>query len=64
VTVQIHALSDSLDGCLDLASVKHRGRNRGTWSIAGLCDDGGLTHLFDRWLAVSASSASTGPTAA
>ncbi|MEV6301281.1 dsDNA nuclease domain-containing protein [Actinoplanes sp. NPDC051861] len=43
------------DGSLDLASVKHRGRNRGTWSVAELCDDGGLTHLFDRWLAVSAS---------
>lgn len=43
------------DGSLDLASVKHRGRNRGTWSIADLCDEGGLTHLFDRWLSVSAS---------
>lgn len=43
------------DGSMDLASVKHRGRNRGTWSVADLCDDGGLTHLFDRWLAVSAS---------
>ncbi|MFI7598214.1 dsDNA nuclease domain-containing protein [Actinoplanes sp. NPDC049681] len=43
------------DGSLDLASVKHRGRNRGTWSIADLCGEGGLTHLFDRWLAVSAS---------
>jgi hypothetical protein len=43
------------NGQVDLASVKHRGINRGTWSIAELCDDGGLTHLFDRWLAVSAS---------
>lgn len=43
------------DGRVDLASVKHRDRNRGTWSVADLCDDGGLTHLFDRWMAVSAS---------
>lgn len=43
------------NGQVDLASVKHRGINRSTWSIAELCDDGGLTHLFDRWLAVSAS---------
>ncbi|WP_433458325.1 hypothetical protein [Micromonospora sp. CA-248212] len=43
------------DGQVDLASVKHRSRNRGTWSVADLCDDGGLTHLFDRWVAVAAS---------
>ncbi|TWJ21019.1 hypothetical protein [Micromonospora endolithica] len=43
------------NGQVDLASVKHRSRNRGTWSIADLCDDGGLTHLFDRWIAVAAS---------
>jgi hypothetical protein len=35
---------------LELISVKYRGS--GVWpSIAQLCDDGGLAHLFDRWLA-------------
>ena len=42
-------------GIVDLVSVKHRHRNRGTWSVAELCDDGGLTHLFDRWLSVKAA---------
>jgi hypothetical protein len=43
------------NGQVDLASVKHRSRNRGAWSVGELCDDGGLTHLFDRWIAVAAS---------
>jgi hypothetical protein len=42
-------------GLIDLVSVKHRGLNRGPYSVGELCDGGGLTHLFDRWLALRAS---------
>lgn len=38
------------DGRVELVSVKHREASRGPWSYAALCSDGGLKHLFERWL--------------
>jgi hypothetical protein len=37
------------NGDIELVCVKHRDRNRGTWSFGDLCEHGGLVHLFDRW---------------
>lgn len=34
----------------ELVSVKHLEPSQGAWSLAKLCVDGGLAHLFDRWL--------------
>lgn len=34
---------------LELVSVKHRQPDGGPWSLADLCNAGGLAHLFDRW---------------
>lgn len=39
------------DGSVVLVSCKHREPTQGPWSLLELCDDGGLAHLFDRWLA-------------
>ncbi|MFF5523447.1 dsDNA nuclease domain-containing protein [Streptomyces coeruleorubidus] len=40
------------DGYVELVSVKHReGAQPGPWTLTELCNDGGLTHLFDRWCA-------------
>ena len=39
------------DGSVELVSVKHRTKRRIPWSVALLCADGGLAHLFDRWRA-------------
>jgi hypothetical protein len=35
----------------DLVSVKHRDGASGAWSFGALCGDGGVKHLYDRWLA-------------
>lgn len=35
---------------LELVSVKHRELGQGPWTLPKLCDDGGLAHLFDRWV--------------
>lgn len=35
---------------LELVSVKHREAGGGPWTLPSLCDDGGLAHLFDRWV--------------
>lgn len=34
----------------ELVSVKHRDGSRGPWTFAALCTDGGVEHLFTRWL--------------
>jgi len=36
-------------GTLCLVSVKHREPSQDTWTKRQLCDDGGLSHLFQRW---------------
>lgn len=33
----------------ELVSVKHLEASQARWTVAGLCDDGGLRHLFERW---------------
>ncbi|WP_157435832.1 hypothetical protein [Actinospica robiniae] len=33
-----------------LVDVKHREPNRGPWTLEVLCSEGGLAHLFDRWI--------------
>lgn len=35
----------------ELVSVKHQEIGQQPWTIKRLCDQGGLAHLFDRWLA-------------
>lgn len=37
------------DGKYILVSVKHREHSQGTWTLAGLCGDGGLKTLRARW---------------
>jgi hypothetical protein len=38
------------DGRIELVSVKHREASRGPWSFAVLCSEGGVKHLYQRWL--------------
>lgn len=38
------------DERIELVSVKHREASRGPWSYAALCSDGGVKHLYERWL--------------
>jgi hypothetical protein len=38
------------DGRIELVSVKHREVSRGPWSYAALCSEGGVKHLYERWL--------------
>ncbi len=38
------------DGRIELVSVKHREVSRGPWSHAALCSEGGVKHLYERWL--------------
>lgn len=38
------------DDRVELVSVKHREASRGPWSFAALCSDGGVKHLYERWL--------------
>jgi Cap4 dsDNA endonuclease len=38
------------DGTAELVSVKHREVSEGPWTLRGLCVDGGVAHLFQRWL--------------
>lgn len=35
----------------ELVSVKHRELGQKPWTLKQLCNEGGLAHLFDRWLA-------------
>jgi hypothetical protein len=44
------------DGLLELVSVKHREPGQGPWTMATICKDGGLAHLFDRWFAAGRAS--------
>lgn len=44
------------DGAVELVSVKHRQHDQGVWTIPQLCLDGGLAHLFDRWIACGRAS--------
>ncbi|GJF30253.1 hypothetical protein KNE206_29530 [Kitasatospora sp. NE20-6] len=44
------------DGAVELVSVKHRQHDQGAWTIPQLCKDGGLAHLFDRWLGCGRAS--------
>jgi Cap4 dsDNA endonuclease len=39
------------DGVVELVSVKHREESKGPWTFATLCSEGGVRHLYDRWLA-------------
>lgn len=39
------------DGTMCLVSVKHRELSQNPWTVAALCGDGGLAHLYDRWCA-------------
>jgi len=35
----------------ELVSVKHREPSKGAWSMASLVEDGGVRHLYERWVA-------------
>lgn len=39
------------DSAPELVSVKHRDASRGAWTFDSLLTDGGVAHLFERWLA-------------
>lgn len=39
----------------EFVSVKHREPDQGPWTLATLCTDGGLKHLFDTWRAQGGS---------
>jgi hypothetical protein len=39
------------DRTFELVSVKHRENSQGPWNFASLCANGGVKHLYDRWLA-------------
>jgi hypothetical protein len=41
----------SASGPAEFVSVKHREPDQGPWTLATLCSDGGLKHLFDTWRA-------------
>jgi hypothetical protein len=38
-------------GRAELVSVKHREPSKGPWSFTALCNEGGVGHLYGRWLA-------------
>jgi hypothetical protein len=40
------------DGSLELVSVKHREPSEGPWTLRALCVDGGVAHLYLRWIAL------------
>ena len=40
----------------ELVSVKHRDPSRGAWTFDALLSDGGVEHLYDRWLATGRSA--------
>lgn len=40
------------DGSLELGSVKHRELSEGPWTLRALCVDGGVAHLYQRWIAL------------
>ncbi|MEV5255915.1 dsDNA nuclease domain-containing protein [Streptomyces werraensis] len=42
------------NGEVELVSVKHSSRTQ--WTLADLCKDGGIAHLFDRWYACGRAS--------
>jgi Cap4 dsDNA endonuclease len=39
------------DQAFELVSVKHRENSQGPWTFGSLCTDGGVKHLYGRWLA-------------
>ena len=39
-------------GTAELVSVKHREPSEGPWTLRGLCLEGGVAHLYRRWLAL------------
>lgn len=41
------------DGAAELVSVKHREASQGPWTLRGLCVDGGVAHLYQRWIGLS-----------
>lgn len=44
------------DGAVELVSVKHRQHDQGPWTLSQLFQDGGLAHLFDRWVGCDRAS--------
>ena len=44
------------DGAVELVSVKHRENSKGPWTFATLCSEGGVRHLYGRWLATGRSA--------
>ncbi|RZT83724.1 hypothetical protein EV383_0542 [Pseudonocardia sediminis] len=40
---------------IELVSVKHRGRPSGAWTWSSILKDGGIIHLYERWLSLGSA---------